>query len=67
MNPAKYEASAPDPTQEQEYEILSVFELNREREKNRILEKRLVNKEIHIVKMKEVHNELTEAFEKCQA
>jgi len=44
-----------------------VFELNREREKNRMLEQRLANKEIHIAKMKDVQYELTEAFEKCQA
>lgn len=29
LNPAKFEASASDPIQEKEYEIMAVFELNR--------------------------------------
>ena len=37
LNPSQYGANAVDPVQESEYEILAVFELNREREKNRIL------------------------------
>ena len=40
--------------------------MKREREKNRILEERLKNKEIFISQMKDVQNELTLAFQKCQ-
>ena len=49
-----------------DYEIVVEFELRREREKTRILEERLHNKQVFIQQMKQYQDELTLAFQKCQ-
>ena len=65
LNPLKYPSEQVNPPKE-EYEIVIEFELKREREKNRILEERLKNKEMFISQMRELQDELSEAFKNCQ-